>query len=184
MYCLRGVLRLAVCHYLRINLTISRDNKKREGMIILKGVALSFSLLSSPFTRHLLGSGARMVLGDSNWDHVNYQVGVCPLLDCRGQVKHYFCVFGAGIRSAHYRNMMYLMKIRSSGGQWCQMRKHMNCCLIKCWLVNQTCQNTGFPRGKHNKKESLKKMLGATEYPESPHFCFTGHPEGAKPHQP
>lgn len=66
MYCLHGILRLDIYHYLRIDLTISRDNMEREGIIILKGVGPSFSLLSYPFMRYLLGNRVRMVLGDSN----------------------------------------------------------------------------------------------------------------------
>lgn len=52
--------------YLRINLTISRDKKKRKGTVILTGVGLSSFMMSYLSYEIFVGSRVRMVLGDGN----------------------------------------------------------------------------------------------------------------------
>lgn len=52
--------------YLRINLTISRDKKKREGTVILTGVGLSSFMMSYLSYEIFVGSRVRMVLGGGN----------------------------------------------------------------------------------------------------------------------
>lgn len=63
MWCYEGWI---YAIYLRINLTISRDKKKREGTVILTGVGLSSFMMSYLSYEIFVGSRVRMVLGGGN----------------------------------------------------------------------------------------------------------------------